>query len=180
MAIKSTPERYGTVAIAIHWLSAILVIGLLASGFRAASTMDAAAKAAILRLHVVAGLLVLALTLSRVVWWWMADRKPAPLPAHPLAARAAAAVHVLFYVVLLGMAASGIGMMVLSAAGSVLFGGQAGLLPDFWKHPPRIPHGIGGRLLAALLVLHVGGALYHHFIARDATLSRIGLGRRRG
>ena len=51
MGLKSTRDRYGPVAVSMHWLSALLIIILIASGFRAANTVDAAAKAAILRVH---------------------------------------------------------------------------------------------------------------------------------
>ena len=82
-------------------------------------------------------------------------------------------VHLLFYVVILGMIASGIGMIALSGAAPLIFGGNGALLPDFWKYPPRLPHSIGARLLLALLALHVGAALYHHFVRRDGLLWRM-------
>ena len=31
MQLKSTPTRYGAIAIAIHWVTALAIIGLLAS-----------------------------------------------------------------------------------------------------------------------------------------------------
>lgn len=175
--LKSVPDRYGAVAIVLHWLAAALIAVLLVSGFRAAGTLDPLAKAAILRVHVALGLLVLLLTLARLAWWLFADRKPAPAAGTPAPlARAAAAAHVLLYVVVLGMSASGIGMMILSGAGSVLFG-TGTVLPDFWNYPPRIPHGIGARLMIVLLVLHVGGALYHQFVRGERVFARMGLGR---
>lgn len=178
MRWKSTTECYGAVAISIHWLSAALIIVLIVSGFRAANIADVAAKASILRFHAVAGVAVLALTLARLAWWYFADDKPRPVASTPsLQKRLAEAVHVIFYIVILGMSASGIGMMVMSGAGAILFANAPGALPDFWNYLPRLPHGIGGRLLAALLVLHVGAALYHHFVRRDRLLARIGIGR---
>jgi len=75
--------------------------------------------------------------------------------------------------VMIGMAASGIGMFVLSGAGDILFGGAPGPLPDFDNFAPRVPHGIGAKLIIALLALHIGAALYHHFLRRDQTLRRI-------
>ncbi len=178
MRWKGTPDRYGVVAIAIHWISAVLIVALIISGFRAADTVDAAAKAAVLQFHAAAGIAILALTLARIAWWYFADDKPLPVGGlPPLQGRLAKAVHVIFYVVILGMAASGIGMLVLSGAGAILFGGAPGPLPDFWNYLPRVPHGIGGRLLVALLVLHVGAALYHHFVRRDRLLARMGIGR---
>ena len=35
MALKSTPDHYGTVAVSIHWASVVLILILIASGFRA-------------------------------------------------------------------------------------------------------------------------------------------------
>lgn len=178
MRLKSTPERYGPVAIAIHWTTAIAIIGLLASGFQAAGMTNLPEKEGLLRIHVVMGLCVLALTLLRLAWWWFVDRKPAePGRAPRWQALAARGVHGLFYVVVIGMAASGIGMMALSGAGDILFGASQAALPDFMLYPPRVPHGLGGRLLVLLVLLHVAAALYHQFVLRDRLLSRMGIGR---
>ena len=62
--------------------------------------------------------------------------------------------------------------MALSGAVPIIFG-QGGTLPDFWIYMPRVPHGIGARLLLILLILHAGAALYHHFISRDGLLKRM-------
>ena len=40
MGIKSTNDRYGSVAIVIHWLSAVLILALLVSGFKMSSVED--------------------------------------------------------------------------------------------------------------------------------------------
>ncbi len=174
MALKSTPSQYGTLAVSIHWLSVIMLLILIASGFRAASTMDPVAKTAILRAHVPIAVGLLTLVIIRIVWWFGFDRKPDPVPGSPRwQERTAQLVHILFYVVILGMIASGMGMMALSGAAPLIFGGESALLPDFWKYPPRIPHALGARLLLALLGLHVGAALYHHFVRRDGLLWRM-------
>lgn len=125
MAIKSSPERYGAVAILIHWTSALLIIGLLMSGFMASLALDSVMKAGFLRLHVPIGLLILALTVFRIIWWRFADRKPVSLPGDRLQTTMAKSVHLLFYVVIVGMAASGVGMLVLSGAGSAIFSSGA-------------------------------------------------------
>ena len=103
IVLKSTSDQYGTVAVLIHWVSAVLILILIVSGFRAAGTMDPAAKAAILRVHVPIAIGVLALTLLRIVWWLGFDRKPDPVAGAPRwQERTAPVVHVLFYVVILG------------------------------------------------------------------------------
>lgn len=174
MGLKSTPERYGAMIVTMHWLTALVMIVLIATGFRAASTVDPAAKAAILRVHVPIAIAVLALTVLRIGWWWGVDRKPDPVAGSPRwQERTARAIHLLFYVVIFGMIASGIGMIALSGAAPMIFGGETALLPDFWKYPPRVPHGFGARLLLALVALHAGAALYHQFIRRDHLLRRM-------
>lgn len=173
MALKSSTDRYGNVAIGIHWVTAIAIIALLIAGFVAADTADEATKIQLLRVHTATGVAVLVLTLFRIGWWLFADRLPRDPSALPRwQARSAWLVHRLFYVVVIVLAASGIAMMALSGAGDVLFGDAAGL-PDFTEYAPRAAHGIAGRLLLALLVLHVGAALYHHFARRDGTLRRM-------
>ena len=177
MALKSTHTKYGTVAVSIHWLSALAIIAMLGSGFRATSLSDSAAKASTLTMHVTLGSLVLILTLARLAWWFWADKKPLPPIGDPAwQAMGAKAVHVLFYIVILGMAASGIGMIALSGAADILFGGAAHPLPNFWDFLPRVPHGLGARLMIALFVLHVGAALFHHFVKKDGLIRRMWFG----
>jgi cytochrome b561 len=174
---KSKPDRYGAVAVSIHWITAALILVLLGSGFRAANAMDPVAKGAFLRIHIPLAVAILLLTLFRVVWWWLFDRKPRPVQGSPAWQEWLAwATHVAFYIVILGMVASGIGMMVLSDAAPDIFAGSS-TLPDFNDFLPRVPHGLGAFLLVALLVAHIGAALYHHFIRRDGLLRRMWFGR---
>jgi cytochrome b561 len=175
---KSSSERYGRVAIAIHWTSALLIIALMIAGVRAADMTDLAAKASLLRIHAPIGTAVLVLTLGRIVWWLFADRKPdEPVGVPHLQSIAAKAVHILFYVAVLGLAGSGIAMIQLSGAGEILFGTAPGPLPDFWDYTPRYGHAAMATLMAILLALHIGAALYHQFILKDRLLSRMGIGR---
>ena len=179
MAARSTHTKYGAVAVSIHWISALAIILMLGTGFRASSLAESADKAAILSAHVVLGSLVLVLTLARLAWWLWADKKPAPPQGDPAwQTRSAKAVHILFYVVILGMAASGIGMLALSGAAAIVFGDTGQNLPDFREFLPRAPHGLGARLLLALFVLHVGAALYHHFVKKDGLIWRMWYGNR--
>jgi len=178
MPAKSGSSRYGAVAISIHWLSAILIIFQFITGFWAAQLTDSGSKIDLLLLHVPIGNLVLILTVARIFWWWFFDKKPVPDSSGPHWQEVAAkAVHLLFYVIIIGMAGSGIALIFLSGANEVLIGGQAGALPNFFDFSPRIPHGVGARLMLALLVLHVGAGIYHHFVLRDNTLKRMGIGR---
>ncbi|MEW5250226.1 cytochrome b [Microbulbifer discodermiae] len=174
MSFKSAPDQYGRVAVAIHWFSALLMVALIGSGFRAAEMEDAAAKAAVLRVHIPIGVTILLLTLTRLGWWLFVDNKPASVPMPSWQHVASRVVHILFYVLILGTAASGIGTMILSGAGPIIFGGElVTTLPDFFDYPPRRPHEIGAGAIVALLVLHAGAVLYHQLFKQDQLLQRM-------
>lgn len=64
--LKSTTDRYGAIPITIHWISAILILILLGSGFQAANAMDSVAKGAFLRVHIPMAIAILLLTLLRI------------------------------------------------------------------------------------------------------------------
>ncbi|MFN3685932.1 cytochrome b [Salinarimonas sp.] len=174
MTMRSTQERYGSVAIALHWGSAGAILALVPMGFAMQAT-EGAARVGLYRAHVAIGLLALALTLARVAWRVFGEReRPATLPAPEWQRRAARIVHGALIVALLALGVSGIGMMVLSGAGAPLFGeGLAPLPGAFDAYPPRALHGRVAIVLLALLALHVAGALMHHLVVRDATLTRM-------
>jgi cytochrome b561 len=175
MSLKSSPTRYGAVAMAIHWLTALLIFALFATGLLAAGQADPAAQLALVRFHVPLGTAVLVLTLLRIVWWWVADRRPGPPAGQPGWQKfMAQAVHFALYAVVLLLAASGIGTLVLSGALPAIVAGTT--LPDFDTVAPRLVHGLASRLMLALLAVHIGAALWHHFIRRDRLLARMGLG----
>lgn len=170
--LTSTPDRYGRVAVVLHWSIAVLILVALASGF-AADNAGAGGQAP-LTVHVIAGLLAAVLTLARLAWWLIADTRPAsPSGVTPFQHGAARVVHALFYIIPLGIAASGIGMLVLSGAGAQLVSGAAAPLPDFDTLLPRTPHGLGARALIALIVLHVGAAILHHRAIPGGFLQRM-------
>jgi cytochrome b561 len=175
MPLRSTEARYGSVAIAIHWLTAVAIAFVFIAGFAAANTTDPARLPEILVIHVSLGLLVFALTLLRIVWWLAADRRPAPLENQPAWQEGLAwLVHRAIYLIIVLMASSGIATIVLSGAIPHLLAGEP--LPDFSSLVPRIAHGVMARLLLALLALHIGAALYHQFVRRDHLLGRMGVG----
>ncbi len=176
MALKSSATRYGSVPIAIHWTTAVLIVALFATGLLAAGQADPVAQLALVRVHVPLGIAVLLLTLLRIVWWWAIDRRPAPVAGQPaLQQRAATAVHALLYVIVLALAASGIATLVLSGAMPAIIAGTT--LPPLEQLVPRLAHGVTSKLLLALLAAHVGAALWHQFVRHDRLLARMGVGR---
>ena len=178
MSIKSTPTRYGTVAIAVHWVAALLIAGQFVGGFLAARAGDAEVKASILRAHLPLGLVILALTLFRMGWWAFADRRPGAAEDWPRGeAIAARFVRFVMYLAILVLALSGIALIAISGAGAALFGGERAALPDFPAFPPFYAHATAAVAFLLLLAAHIGAALHHQFVRRDRLLARMGIGR---
>lgn len=177
MSIKSSPTRYGSVAIAIHWITAIAIFGMLFSGLSAANTIDPQTQLTLLRGHAVMGMVIGVLTVLRIVWWLFFDRRPADAGGMSRGqALAAHVVHYGLYAVILVMVASGIATVILSGGGAQLTGAAALPLPDFTLAPPFTVHGLLARGLIALLIGHIGAALWHQLVKRDRLLGRMGLG----
>jgi cytochrome b561 len=174
MSLKSTPTRYGATAIALHWTSAAAVVILLASGVVASNAVDGPAPGLILT-HAALGVLALVLTLVRIVWWLVFDRRPQPSEMPGWQKNLASAVHGLLYLSLLVMGASGIATLALSGAVPALLSGAP--LPDLSHLVPRAVHGVVSKLLLVLLAAHIGAAIYHQVVMRDHLLARMGLGR---
>lgn len=173
MALKSSTDRYGGVAASIHWLSALAVILMLASG--QAMDINDDLVASVLPLHLVLGVLLGLLTLFRILWWLAFDRHPAPQAGMSrMQERLAQIVHTGLYVAILIMVASGIAMVALTGAAPQIFGG--GALPEFDDVPPFLAHFAVSRLLFLLVLGHVGAALWHHFVKRDGLIGRMRLG----
>ena len=173
MAIMSNANRYGNVAIALHWISGLAILLLVPLGFLM-QAVDQGSQVMLYRAHASLGLTALFLTLLRVVWWLAIDRRPAAVEGPGWQKKLAKGVHVLFYVVLLVLGASGIGTMALSGAGEFIF--ERGVAPPpgiFDDVAPRMVHGLLARLLIVLLVLHIGAVVMHQFHKRDRTLARM-------
>ncbi|WP_341760003.1 cytochrome b [Candidatus Endowatersipora endosymbiont of Watersipora subatra] len=176
MINRSDNSHYCIVALTIHWLSTVLIISLLGSGFSLGQISNPLMKNDILRLHFLMGIATLIVTFSRIVWWFHFDKKPDFLESYPTWQKLSARiVHFLFYIIILGMIITGLRMFSLSGAGVqfLIFGNLEDALPDFTLYFPRSPHAFGAKLMMALLLFHASGAIYHHFIKDDDTLRRM-------
>lgn len=179
MPIRNTTERWGWVSIAIHWLTVVLVLGLVVVGLVMQELPTSRTKFEVFALHKSVGLTVLGLTLLRMGWRLVAGT-PDPVPGTPRwQAWAAQAAHAALYVVLLAMALTG--WLYHSASGipvkltwfglfqvPLLSGTDEGIA-EF----AETAHGWLWVVLLAIVVVHAAAALKHHYLDRDQTLARM-------
>ena len=176
MAIDETGDRYGGAAIALHWLTAVLIVANVALGLSMVPLPIIPRKLQWYAWHKWIGITVFLLTCARLGSRWV---RPAPPPvAMPeWQRRAAAAAQVLLYVLLLVIPVSG--WLYSSATGvQVVYLGLIPL-PDLVPTDKALAavlkatHVTLNFALGAVVCVHTAAALKHHFVDRDPALMRM-------
>jgi cytochrome b561 len=178
-ALAST-QRYTAPAVALHWLLALMLFGSFSFGLYMTDLPFSPTRLKLYNWHKWAGVTILALSLLRLVW--RATHRPPPDVAMPVwQARVAHATHGLLYA--LFFAVPLVGWAYSSAAGFPIVWFGVLPLPDFVPVDKALAetlkpwHGRLAWLMAALVLLHVAGALKHQFIDRDGLIGRMWLRR---
>ncbi|HEV7352631.1 MAG TPA: cytochrome b [Brevundimonas sp.] len=170
-------DRYSTVAIALHWGIAVLVLMQIGLYF-AADAVEGPAARTFIDVHKASGLSILVLTLIRLLWRVRHPAPPLPAATPGWQRYLARITQVLFYVVLIalplgGWAASSAAQRPIDWFG--LFNWPLLPLPADRELAGALMqmHENGAKVLYVLLALHVAGALKHQFIDRDSVLRRM-------
>jgi cytochrome b561 len=171
-------QAFGAVSIALHWLVAAGIVGMLAFGMVIGAMESGREKTDAIQVHKSFGIVVGLLAVMRLMWR-AREGFPHPVQGLPNWERLAARrMHELLLALTMLMPVTGILKSVTYARPVDVFG--VPLIPKLLaeKNVPlneivSSAHAVSGYLLAALVVLHVAAALKHHLVDRDATLSRM-------
>lgn len=177
MQIKNTHNRFGAVAMLLHWLVAFIMIGLIVLGLYMVGLPFSVQKLKYYGWHKEFGVLVLMLATVRLAWRFC-NTTPALPPQMPKWEQFAAhSMHYVFYGFMFALPMTG--WMLSSASGlPVSFFGLF-VLPDLIsasevsRHWLALAHKWLGYGLIAAILGHVGAALQHHFINKDDILRRM-------
>lgn len=168
-------QRYNRIAIAFHWIVGLIMIGLLAVGLIMVD-MPKPDKYVFYGWHKAIGIIVLGLVVLRFIWRLVSP--PPPLPAETPASQVLMAhiAHMALYALMFAMPL--VGWMMSSAGGYPVkvFGVEIPPLVEKNEELGDLAHELhewGGWVLIALIVLHVGAALYHQFVQKDGILQRM-------
>ncbi|MBI2308854.1 MAG: cytochrome b [Rhodocyclales bacterium] len=169
--------RYTRTAIALHWLMALLLLGLFAVGLYMTGLKLSPQKLQIYSWHKWAGVSAFLLVLLRL-GWRLGHRPPAPPATMPRWQQLAGeGAHHLLYLLMIVIPLSGWLMSSAKGFQTVWFGVLP--LPDLLAKDKEL-----GDLLAtvhqglsygfaALVLAHTGAALKHHLVDRDDVLVRM-------
>jgi cytochrome b561 len=178
--VENREDRYGAIALLLHWSMALLVIGLAALGLYMVTLADvgfSTKKISLVLFHKEFGVLALLLLATRLAWriTQTLPRLVENLPDwQKITARF---VHLAFYGLLIALPMTG--WIMSSAAGiPVSFFGLF-MLPDFVYRNDELfqlymaIHKWLGYMLILFVFVHVGAALMHHFVFKDDTLRKM-------
>ncbi len=175
--LRSTKNTYGLIAKALHWSTALIILGLLSLGFYMDGLAFSPFKLALYGWHKSFGILVLMLLALRVIWRFTNAHLLA-LPSHQAWERVLAKlIHILLYAAMIGMPLSG-WIMSSAAEFPVPFFGLFDLPALTGKDEALFKlmkevHEVSAFVIIGIVGLHVAGALKHHFIDGDETLQRM-------
>jgi cytochrome b561 len=167
---------YTRTAVALHWLAGVCILCGFAIGLWMTGLEFGPLKFRWYAYHKWIGITVFLLAMLRLGW----RRKhppPPPVTMPEWQRRAAATTHVLLYALMLAIPLSG--WLYSSATGvSVVYLGVLPL-PDLVPKGKalaailKVLHVTLNYTLLALVILHAGAALKHHFVDRDGVLARM-------
>jgi len=180
MGMRNTPSEFGSLAKWLHWLITLGIFALIYLGLEQSGMERGPDKQAVRDLHGSIALLVLVLMTMRVVWRFTND-----VPAHPDGVPAwqrvsSRLVHWGIY--------AAVFVQLISGPVTVATGGRS--IPFFNLFSISLPvaenednhhlyeeiHETVWIIVAALLVVHVLGALYNHFVLKNDVVRRMTVG----
>lgn len=176
--MKNTQHSYGLLSISLHWLSAVLVIGLFALGYWMVdlSYYDSWYQTAP-DLHKSIGILLFALMVIRIISK-ISQIQPTPLSSYSKFEKITGhLVHQLLYVLIFLIICSGYLISTADGRGIDVFSlftvPSIGELFTDQADTAGFIHEYAAYTLIAIVVLHMLAAFKHHFVDKDNTLKRM-------
>ena len=178
--LTNTADRYGALAMLLHWGMAIALAALVGTGLYMVAMPTVGfdtTKITLILVHKAAGMGVLAAALLRLAWR-MANRMPRLAAGLALWQQVAARfVHLALYGLMIALPVSG---WLMSSAGGYPIPLFAGIVApdligfnDFLFHLLIAIHRWLAYAFILLASLHMAAALHHHAVLKDDTLRKM-------
>lgn len=174
--LPSRAPAYATLAITLHWMLAILIIGMTGLGWYMMSIEDDPGSAWYFNLHKSIGVVIVALVVVRLLW--RLNHKPSALPASMPSWQLMASKigHRLLYAAMLAMPFFGIVGTMLSEDDTQIFG----LLMPRMLHANHDmaeiffnAHSITAWFFVSLIVAHALAGFKHLLVDKDGVFQRM-------
>ncbi|NPA72477.1 MAG: cytochrome b [Gammaproteobacteria bacterium] len=176
MELKNSNDYYGLVSRANHWLSAFIFMALIAVGLYMTGLEKGPDRLELYQLHKSMGIAIFMLIIMRLIWLKVSPN-PEQLSKTKLEHILGHAVKGILYLAMLGMPISG--WIMSNSGGHEVAFFTLFTLPNIVAENHDLHeltetvHGLFGKVLIAVVLLHIAGALKHHLVYKDNTLLRM-------
>jgi cytochrome b561 len=176
MTFRNTNRSWGSLTKALHWIIVILIINQWVIAERA-EELKGLEKLQVLSWHKSFGMTILMLAIIRLVWRWMNPVPDLSAETRPWERVLAKISHLLLYALIFAMPLTG--WMMSSARNFPVSWFKLFQFPDLVApadqtfHQMHDLHHLLFKLLVVVALLHIAGALKHHFIDRNDVLKRM-------
>lgn len=176
LTLKNTKTTYGIVSKSLHWLLALIILAMISVGLYMVGLPKTPERIPFYLYHKSTGVVVLFLVTVRLLWRWKNIVPTLPKDIPQWQRTSAHLTHTMLYVLIFAAPMSGMLMSLLGGHGISFYGWFTipALAKGSWI--AHLSHAIHEQLIyfwVVLLALHIGAALYHHFIRRDNVLKRM-------
>lgn len=183
--MSHSSERYTSVAITLHWVIALAIVGMILGGWYMSDLPDGAPGQYFLyQTHKSIGITILLLTIARIIWRVMNPPPSLPDEMSALEKSASHLVHLGFYGLMIALPLTGwlySSVSVKLDVPTVLYGVVSwpdvpfveGLKTETASGVVNFIHSKLAWVALALLALHVAGAVKHELSAEQGVLKRM-------
>jgi cytochrome b561 len=174
--LEDASARYTPVAIALHWVVALVTFGMIGLGYTMVSIpTQTPLRGLLFNFHKSMGILLLGLFAWRLIWR-LNHVMPKWAPEMPQWRQVLArTTHLAFYVLLMAQAIFGLAASAFGKFGVDFFGIQ--VLPGFDKPSLRAPliltHHLVAAVILSLILLHISGAVWSCLKDKGGTFRRM-------
>ena len=165
-------QKYSKWTIVIHWLTALLIIGLFPLG-KYMEGLEPIEKLGLIKVHIGLGMVVFVLTAIRSWQFFKASRPDDLKTGSKFNDRLTVWIHNAFYFLLWGLSISGMATMFLGGYVDALKKSVPELIQMRNEIMPLKGHGALAMIMMLLLVMHVIGVIKHYFLAKENALKRM-------
>ncbi|CAM2857843.1 cytochrome b [Vibrio rarus] len=177
--MQADPNKLSRTTIVMHWLTGLSFMGVFIVGLIMAEMERGPDKSFLMGYHKSIGAIILAIALLRIIWRLKEGTLPSLGTSAPWQEKMAHAVHGILMLATLAMPISGIAMSAGGGRAVDIFGWEIiskGDKIEWLQELGSTVHHSAVNILIAVLVLHIIGAIKHHVIDKDRTITRM-LGR---
>jgi cytochrome b561 len=174
--LKNKSDQYGMITILLHWVMALLFVGMFIAGFVMTNIPKSAMRSSLYDLHKATGLLLFILLVIRISWRFINIQPKLPQGMSSWMKLAAICTVITLYLLMFMMPVSGFFVSV-TGGHSVSFYNLFAIAPftenTVLSNVFSNLHELAAYTLILVLIMHVSGAMFHQFKLKDNILKRM-------